>query len=569
MNRSLVSLALLLVAACAFWLIRASGIAVHGTLDSFAESLPANGPRGTGEQAQLVMPRDRASSRTGKESARSATALAPDGLNLDRLQAQVQDGYRGEPAAFVTHQVIDRYGVEAIVTTEAEGRVQTDEYVARGPGQVRVVEGLGAPVFSRAPEGLKHPFFAEIRDEQRVKALRPRFTVSIGASGSDAGTEAGTNEWQIDSSRLVPVRIDGLPDRSMAVQALLSYQEPEMHPLKDAQDALGNGLPPGPIWRGSSHVLELVLTSRMDRQEMITRDGAAQLSPTEGFRSNAELAEASIWSAARAHQEQPKRVVAFIAQSETRFYVGRRWLPFHRQQSFLSAAPQRVWQSTLQGVVASQSRAFKRPVFLRIIAAASSPLDLQEGSRSFSVRARWKKTDGGLIGSCEFDGLPPGRYSLDAKGSGFEECTSHRQPIVIPDAQPPVHAAQISVLDLSPRKTHRVAVRDHRGERLARPDTTLTVSVQAAERVVGRLFHDIEREPDGQFLVTDRLPEAAGFSLALDAVGHKATGLSRSDLVPIPRGYLATVRLAAGPAYRAPTERNAPFEEGRIRAPGR
>ncbi len=593
MTRSLLAIALLLTGAGVYWLTRTP----HDSL-GLDPSLPvpstlAPGPGGTGGIG-LVMPDDVASRGALPQDVRVAALPTADRLQLAPLRALVIDGHRSEPAPFVTLQVIDRNGVESTVTSDAEGRVRSNDYVASGLGEVRVVEGLGAPVFPNPKEAEPYQAFVGIRDQALLSALRPRYSVSIGTARNQP------DEWIIESSRLVPLQLMGLPPNASEVRALFgptgqgTYEARFLGAVDAIHDARGQRCDLGSPDGSATHLLELRLLSNNELRRMLNGN-VRHLSPTQGLRPESEIEGMSDWNAPKAHLPSDQRALAMQARTESSFFVGFRkprmlpavWdrplvIPMHKiveldpdkvRKDFETRFPIPIaarffadwnvfqarrnaavrqepiaWPGAIEGRVTSQSKSFRRGVEMKL-RAVEPPLPAW---RDYSAHVKWKVVDGMAIGSYRFNNVPPGEFWLEAKPSGLEESTPHRQPIRVSSSDGLLRAGGVEVQDTEDRRSLRVYVSGGQSHPIKSIDATLAIQIQGAERVVSRLFAPTERDEAGALLITDRLPAGAPFSLILKSPGYMPAELRQTDFEAVEGGYSATLRFTVDPTYRRP-----------------
>lgn len=158
--------------------------------------------------------------------------------SLCPIDAILLDRARLEPVPFLDVEIFDTHGVTVRARSDARGRVVSREVLPRGDVVVVLRSGPALP-----------EWYIRGGSRRRWTDSPPGFCRFESRHGID---DARADVWLVDSSRLVPVRLKGVPetkpeilcftdaDRSSAVFEISTFDDPEL-----------------PFWKGATHVVAL------------------------------------------------------------------------------------------------------------------------------------------------------------------------------------------------------------------------------------------------------------------------------------------------------------------------
>lgn len=164
-----------------------------------------------------------------------------EGLLLQSLRpidAILLDRARREPAPFMDVVVVDVHGVMVRARSGVNGRVVSTEVLPKGPVAVVLKGGPALPVW-----------YLTGGDRNQRRESPPelcRFELEHGVD------DAWADVWLIDSSRLVPIRLRGVPETKPEILLCTdSYRVSAVIEVSDFDD------PESPFWRKATHVIAL------------------------------------------------------------------------------------------------------------------------------------------------------------------------------------------------------------------------------------------------------------------------------------------------------------------------
>ena len=153
------------------------------------------------------------------------------------LDAVLLDRTRHEPVPFAEVAVVDIHGVVVEARSNAEGRVFSSSLLAKGRVAVHMTGGPSRPHWRRKKTGALETHSLE------------ELCVFGGVHG---GSSEWADVWEVDSARLVPLALEGVPELRPAID-LCAYR-PMRHPIIEIASFSDPSLD---VWRGATHVVSL------------------------------------------------------------------------------------------------------------------------------------------------------------------------------------------------------------------------------------------------------------------------------------------------------------------------